>query len=150
MIFQKYYDILQLDMLEKWRPAFIGTFNPRAHEFIRASNLTLEADVASKSHDQRIRTAVDIFLSTTAKKRESMQGTWIIDDFPDMLINSAKELIVKTESSKEIARDFFPKLIVVRLEAPVNSVEKDKETGIRAVLIKKGQLRFPTHPTPDS
>ena len=131
------------------RPAFIGTFNGNPHAFIRDSNLTLVGDVASKSDRGKIETYSDIFFRIPPEERALVQGAWILTDLPYILIENAQRLIAEGKAERE-TREFFPKLIVVELEAFEHSEWQDKVTGIRAVRIKKGQLRFPTHPTPNS
>ena len=63
------------------------------------------------------------------------------------ILNAVKE-VLRNQNGK--AKVYFESLVLVTPEAEANSDTIDKETGIRVVDIQKGEVRFRTHPTPNS
>lgn len=143
-------------MLERGieRPVFIGTFHRDAHPFIKASGLTFVADVAGVSHERRVRAADKLLSSISAEERKKLKGVWIIDDFPNILIDSAQDLIAKGKSSTIFARELAPKLIVIELGSKESKNYVDKKTGIRVRRITDAEIKEAldcrVHPTPDA
>ena len=131
------------------RPAFIGTFNSRAHRFLVDSSLTFVADIAKDSHQKRVEAVGNFFGKLSHKDQRKVQGAWVIDDFPELFIDSAKQLMEDPNGSA-LPKKILSKVTVVKLDASEHSVRRDEKTGIRILNIKEGETPFPRHPTPDS
>lgn len=89
-------------------------------------------------------------------KETSHKPILLIDDDQEALLEEAQKLL-KTydvsgdDSSKvdESMKDFFRSLILVKPETEDHFFQKDGVTGILVWHLKRGEVPFPTHPTPD-
>lgn len=82
---------------------------------------------------------------------------WIIDDNPDALIRAAKNILEdalhdpNTQSFAENGlKTFLGSLTIIKMGAETHLDRRDEITGIRTVHLVKGEIAFPTHPTPNS
>lgn len=73
-----------------------------------------------------------------------------------MAVEATKEEFLKlaegelNSPNNDAASKCFNSLVLIVPDAEKNSVATDQTTGIEIVNIKKGAVRFPTHPTPAS
>ena len=90
-------------------------------------------------------------LITNQPNKKTNSGTpeyLAVETTQEQFLSSAKKTLESPDSN--VARECFKSLILIAPEAEATSDTIDETTGIRIVKIKKGAIRFPTHPTPNS
>lgn len=136
-------------MIEKERlrePRKFAIVQP-AKSFIETAEIKVRR-LDGATLDEQIRSLIVSHSTNPQEEKRGRPEYLVVDATCKQFLKVAQETLNSTNSN--VARDCFQSLVLIAPEAETTSNIIDRVTGIRIINIKKGEIRFPTHPTPAS